>query len=336
MNELTLQTPQKSALFCGEGALSKLLSRKEELKRRGALLAVDETVCSLFQNEIKSFSLPVFSIESSAAKNFGALKGLLQRMAEASLKRSSVLISIGGGSVLDLGGLASSLYMRGIESCYAPTTLLSQADAAVGGKTAIDFLGIKNLIGSFYFPQNVYFDPLFLKTLPPREIRSGLGEMIKHGALKYSLFEALLNSDFSIESLSSMIFEHIKCKGEIVEADPFDTGKRICLNLGHTTAHLLERGPLSHGECVMEGLVLEGRIAKRRGLGEEMFLSALEALCLRFVSLPKTISQSLFARARLDKKNGEKICLIAPAGKSRFEKIELSFEEYQKELISVL
>ena len=193
---------------------------------------------------------------------------------EAGATRASLLVVLGGGALLDLAGLAASTYMRGIRTIYVPTTLLAMVDASIGGKTAIDFLGVKNLIGSFHQPLESFVDVTFLDTLPLTELLSGYGEVIKHALLQgEESWRALLRLGdpqvLGAEDWRQLISESVAYKASIVAADPQEvSGLRRILNLGHTVGHALEayshasRGmrSLTHGEAVVFGLLIEGYI----------------------------------------------------------------------------
>lgn len=178
--------------------------------------------------------------------------------------KKSLLISVGGGMLSDLVGLAASLYKRGIEVANIPTTLLSMVDASHGGKTAIDFEGTKNLIGSFHLPTAVYINPIFLESLSERIMVSGCAEMIKH-ALIHS--ESLWNQvkTFSVQDLIQLdsIQTSIEVKTKLAAQDPKDEGIRQALNFGHSlghaieSSHMSEKNPLLHGEAIMIGMLLE-------------------------------------------------------------------------------
>lgn len=339
-------TAKKSIIVCRKNVLSKQL--KEDLpwlKAGGALIFTDSNVFALYQRKIESLTLPVFVMPAGEEfKTEQTLFSLLKAMAEHGLRRSSKLIALGGGVVGDIGGLAASLYMRGISCIQVPTTLLAQVDSSVGGKTAIDFNGVKNLIGAFHQPMYVYADPAFFKTLPEREIRCGLGEIVKHAALNAPLFDKLMqNRDrlFDLEFLAEIVPENIQIKAEIVQKDPLEYGLRRCLNLGHTTGHAIEltQKNLSHGECVLLGLLYESYLARRHLETDEAYLGELETL-IRTVLACKIGDIDVEGAARLallDKKNtkGDTVTLAVPVKKGEFAILELSYADYARELSEI-
>ncbi|MEO7409829.1 MAG: 3-dehydroquinate synthase family protein, partial [Sphingomicrobium sp.] len=227
----------------------------------------------------------------------------------------------GGGSVGDVTGLAASLFKRGCPVIHVPTTLLSQADSAIGGKTAIDAAGQKNLVGTFHMPALVVADPSLLDTLDQRQLRSGYAEIVKYGLIDDPAFfdwceqhgAALIAGDR--DARFSAIATCIRAKARFVTADPFDqTGHRALLNLGHSFAHAIEAeagiGQLLHGEAVAIGLVLAFRLSVRLGLCPEADALRLAAH-LRSLGLPTGLDQVGLARSgdalvelmRADKKN---------------------------------
>lgn len=332
----------ESVIVCRKGVLEKELS-PDGLLARGALVLTDSNVFALYREQLGRIfpSVPVHVTPAGEAhKDEAALFSLLGAMAEAGLRRDSALVAFGGGVVGDLGGLAASLYMRGIDCIQVPTTLLAQVDSAVGGKTAIDFCGVKNLVGAFHQPSQVLVDPIFLNTLSVRELRCGLGEIVKHAALSGEIFDRIRERElFDLDLLAKLVPENIAFKLSVVKRDPFEKGLRKCLNLGHTTGHAFElaNGALSHGECVLFGMLYEGRIARRRIPScDAGYLAELEALVRRALG-PRPVKFDIAAAAnaaRLDKKNvaAGSISLILPVRKGEWTGLDLSHEEYLREL----
>lgn len=194
-----------------------------------------------------------------ASKSLEAFGHLLQTMLDHDFSRKDCVVAVGGGVVGDLSGFAASAYMRGIDFYNIPTTLLSQIDSSIGGKTAINFGGMKNIVGSFYQPKKVLIDPDLLKTLPPRQISNGLAEAVKMALTSdpalFSLFE-----EKDVEShMDEIIIRSLMIKKAVVEQDEKELGLRKILNFGHTIGHGIESSEnlseLYHGECVALGLV---------------------------------------------------------------------------------
>lgn len=198
--------------------------------------------------------------QGEASKNFSNFEKILDFMIDKQFIRTDCVIAIGGGVVGDLAGFVSSTYMRGITFYNVPTTLLSQVDSSVGGKTAIDKNGIKNIVGAFYPPHKVIIDPNVLKTLDKRQLHSGLVEAIKMGATSdKELFELIKNSDNLMNDIDEIIFKSVSVKKRVVEEDPKEKGIRRILNFGHTVGHAIESSgqfdDYLHGECVGIGML---------------------------------------------------------------------------------
>ena len=199
-------------------------------------------------------------------KTLDSLSHVWEALGEGGATRHSLLINIGGGMVTDLGGFAASTFKRGINYINIPTTLLSMVDASVGGKTAINFRGLKNEIGVFNNAETVILDTRFLKTLDTENILSGYAEMLKHGLISdEKMWAELMNYDLRIknlERLQQMVAESVAVKQRIVTEDPTEQGIRKALNLGHTAGHAFEsfalsKQPILHGYAVAYGLVCE-------------------------------------------------------------------------------
>lgn len=338
---ITAKRIEKSNVVCRRRVFeTELAGRRESFLKYGCIVFTDENVHRIYGRKIRKYlaGIPVHIMPAGEeSKSEQTLFALLAAMAEAGLRRNSTLIALGGGVVGDIGGLAASLYMRGIDCIQVPTTVLAQVDSSVGGKTAIDFHGVKNLIGAFKQPEYVFADPTFFNTLPAREIRCGLGEIIKHGALNGDLFELLWENRDKLTDLgflAEIVPQNIAYKAKVVKADPHEKGIRKSLNLGHTTAHALELSgaDLSHGECVLVGIVYEARIAKKFCECDGEYLTRLEELCLRVLDADiKFFDLGNAAHlARLDKKNvsSDKIVLTAPIGKGEYTLLELPYEDY--------
>lgn len=207
--------------------------------------------------------------QGEQSKCFDEFKHLLQEMLDASFTRGDCVVAVGGGVVGDLSGFAASCYMRGVDFYNIPTTLLSQVDSSIGGKTAIDFGGVKNIVGAFYQPKKVVIDPDVLKTLSRRQLMAGLAEAIKMAATNDAeLFSLIERSADLTADLPEMIYRALMIKKSVVELDPRETGLRRVLNFGHTIGHAVESfnaGRLLHGECVALGMIpMSGESAAMR------------------------------------------------------------------------
>ena len=194
-----------------------------------------------------------------ASKSLEVFGKLLRAMLSNGFSRKDCVVAVGGGVVGDLSGFAASAYMRGVDFYNIPTTLLSQIDSSIGGKTAINFGGVKNIVGAFYQPKKVLIDPELLKTLPERQISNGLAEAIKMALTSdKELFDIFENKDIE-SNMDEIIIRSLDIKKNVVEQDEKESGLRKILNFGHTVGHGIEssegRDTLYHGECVAIGMI---------------------------------------------------------------------------------
>ena len=203
-------------------------------------------------------------------KNLQTCEQIWTSLLEQGADRHSILINLGGGVIGDMGGFCASTFMRGIRFVQVPTTLLSMVDASVGSKLGVDFHGVKNIIGLFRDPIAVLIDPVFLKTLPQPELRSGFAEVVKHALIRDVVLWKKLLAIPSIETVDSwgdIIYRSVQIKQEVVEEDPREKGLRKILNFGHTIGHALEShflqtsDPLLHGEAVAWGMYAEAALS---------------------------------------------------------------------------
>lgn len=269
-----------------------------------------------------------------SAKTLDHFAELVRELADFGATRDACVYALGGGVVGDLAGFAAACWMRGIDVVQLPTTLLAMVDSSVGGKTAVDLPQGKNLVGAFHPPRAVLADTATLRTLPERELRAGLAEVVKYGAIADAPFldwlernaQALLARDDA--ALAEAIARSCAHKAAIVERDPREHGERALLNFGHTFAHAIEAeqgyGGLNHGEAVAVGMVLAARLSARLGLAALADAERLAALLTRFglpVALPPALdAEALLARMRLDKKaqaGGLRFVLWDRAGAAR-------------------
>ncbi len=336
MQVISLNTPSTaSKIYIGKDAIeTRLPALTSGVK---CFVVTDSNVHALYGDffaehfkDAEIFVLPA----GEEHKNFASLQAILEKMSAAGLHRTSRLFAVGGGVIGDIGGLAAALYMRGISCVQIPTTLLAQVDSSVGGKTAIDLGGVKNVVGAFYQPQEVLVDPTFLKTLPIREMKCGLGEIVKYAALNGEIFDRLEKGFEELEKLITVCIEH---KARVVERDEKETGERKSLNVGHTTGHAIElTSGLSHGECVLYGTWLETDMAIKAGVCEKEYGARLKAIVKRAlnkepVSAPDLSGVKAFAeKAKSDKKNADdhKIVMSVAKAKNEWTVWSLSFEEY--------
>ena len=250
-------------------------------------------------------------------KSVETLGHIWQELTRFRADRKSVLLNLGGGVIGDLGGFAAASYMRGIDFIQIPTTLLAQVDASVGGKTAIDHAGVKNLVGSFAQPRAVLIDIATLSTLPSREFIAGFAEILKHGLVfdqsYFARASAKRPKDFSQNEVLGLVSDSVKIKAKVVEIDEKESGPRKLLNFGHTAGHAIESyshvigSPLLHGEAVGLGMHFEAKLSELSGrLSTAEFERVRGALvtCGLPVKLPFSAQfEQLLTLMRSDKKN---------------------------------
>lgn len=259
---LTVSLPYTSYDVVIERGALDTVDRYLSLDRR-VLIVTDEGVPEDYANAIKRFlsqSVLVRLPEGEGTKSLASFEQLIGIMLENSFTRRDCVVAVGGGVIGDLAGFVASAYMRGVDFYNIPTTLLSEVDASIGGKTALNFGGIKNPLGAFYQPKKVIIDPNVLKTLPPRQIASGLAECIKMAlTLDRALFETIEQASDPLSIIDEIIYRSLLIKKRVVEEDEKETGLRRVLNFGHTIGHAIEsentRHGLYHGECVALGML---------------------------------------------------------------------------------
>ncbi len=342
METITLNTPSMAGqIHIGTDVLSKRLPALTKGQKN--FVVTDSNVSAIYDDKLKAwfqgaefFVLPA----GEEHKTFQSLGMILEKMAGAGLHRTSRLFAVGGGVVGDIGGLSASLYMRGISCVQIPTTLLAQVDSSVGGKTAVDLHGVKNIVGAFYQPCEVLVDPTFLKTLPARELKCGLGEIVKYGALNKDIFDALEGADDLSDTrlLTGLITACIQHKASVVSADEKETGERKSLNVGHTTGHAIElRYGFSHGESVLYGMRFETLMAMEKGVCERAYGERLLAIVDKAIALAPYEKVDFLGigdcaeKARSDKKNTDDGFIKTAVAKTKGEwtMMEQSFEEYR-------
>ncbi len=229
------------------------------------LLCVDKC-CS----KAVSFVFP----EGEPSKNLNVVRDLYEKLILEKFDRNDFIIALGGGVVGDLSGFTAATYLRGIDFIQIPTSLLSQVDSSIGGKTGVDFDSYKNMVGAFHMPKLVYMNISVLNTLSQRQFNSGMGEIVKHGLIKDRDYFTWLNSnvaeiaDKNMDVLGEMIYRSCIVKKNVVENDPTEKGERALLNFGHTLGHAIEKYmdfELLHGECVFIGMILAAIISYNKG-----------------------------------------------------------------------
>lgn len=234
-------------------------------------------VLSPFCRELSSFVIPA----GEEHKNLDEIRRIYLHLTGHELDRRDILIALGGGVTGDMTGFAAATYLRGIRFVQVPTTLLSQVDSSIGGKTGVDLNSYKNMVGAFHHPSMVYLNINALKTLDETQFASGMGEVLKHGLIRdASYYEWCLDhmgeiEERDTEAMADMVMRSILIKRAVVQKDPMERGERALLNFGHTAGHAIEKlkdFKLSHGECVNLGVVAASYISWKRGsISEEIF-----------------------------------------------------------------
>lgn len=254
------------------------------------LLVTDENVGALYADKIAGFDV-VKIPAGETSKNLREAENLYTRAIESRLDRKSAIVALGGGVVGDLAGFVAATYLRGINFVQVPTTLLAQVDSSVGGKTAVNHKLGKNLIGAFYQPRAVFIDIATLKTLPERELKAGLAEVVKYGVISDENFFSFLEENVdkilsrNAEVLAQIVRRSCEIKAEVVSLDERETGLRRILNFGHTIAHAVEEETgyekYNHGEAVAIGMLGAAFISEKIGAASHEAVERLENLIAR-------------------------------------------------------
>ena len=333
-------------IYVGSNIISKLNDYTKDFDK--ILIFSNETIADLYFEKFKSTlnekdKIFYFAIKDGEEyKNIESILPVYDFMLENNFSRKSLIISLGGGVICDMGGYISATYMRGIEFIQVPTSLLAQVDASVGGKVAINHPKCKNMIGSFKNPYRVIIDVEFLKTLPKREFKSGMGELLKHSFLTKdkSYLEYIENNVEKIKNLDNGVLENIveqsiRIKKHYVDIDPFEKGERAFLNLGHTYAHALESffdyKAYTHGEAVAKGVIFDLELSLLRGKIDTKYLEKAKNIFKLFdidtdlIYLP---SNKFISLMKKDKKNSfNKIITILLDGEGHLSKTEVQEDE---------
>lgn len=268
------------------------------LPARKVCIVTESNVAPIYLREIyiriseKASTVITFSFAAGEAnKQLSTIEQIYEHLIKHHFDRKDLLVALGGGVVGDMTGFAAATYLRGIDFIQIPTTLLAQVDSSIGGKTGVDFLRYKNMVGAFHQPKLVYINTATLKSLPEREYFSGMGEVIKHGLIKDQEYYQWIKENVDKikardeETLKEMIYQSCLIKGGVVERDPKERGERALLNFGHTLGHAIEKlqnFQWLHGECVGIGCQLAAMISASRGEISEEDLCDLKKLFREF------------------------------------------------------
>lgn len=304
------------------GSTKTLLA--EQTATRRTIVITDHNVAKLYANLLESYDVITFHA-GEENKTLQTVEMIHRELLSKGADRSTMIVGFGGGLVSDVAGFVGSTYMRGVDFGFVATTLLAQVDAAIGGKNGVNLDGYKNIVGTFTLPKFVIADPEFLKTLPDRELQSGMGEVIKYGLLEDP--EILELSD-----MSEIIRRSMFIKERIVQADFREGGLRKLLNLGHTYGHAIEKatmGKYSHGQAVAIGMAIAAKMSVDLGFmaqGEYgKILNYIEKAGLP-IECPEVSFDKLTQIIRTDKKrkgNTLDMILLKGIGKPFIHTIEL-------------
>lgn len=314
---------------------------KKATKAKKLLIVTNETVYKLYYQKLVA-NLKDFEIEKiilkdgEKEKTIGSLQKIWDKALKIKLERKDAIIALGGGVIGDITGFAASTYLRGIDFIQIPTTLLAQVDSSIGGKVAINHPLGKNMLGAFYQPKLVLIDTTTLKTLPERELKTGLGEVLKYAFIEKScalgenidLFEFLKANKASIYNFDSIILEKLveyccKLKASVVSKDEKESGLRAILNLGHTIGHAIEKTTgykkYTHGEAISLGMVGALKLALDKNLIDANYmqealelLTQYEILCKPSVDVKKVAQATAYDKKVVD----SKVRFILPTAKA--------------------
>lgn len=318
------------------GAASAILP--EALPAGRVVVITDSAIDRLYHPLLAAYEVVLVGAGESV-KTLQTVENVYRRFIELGVDRSTFVLGIGGGIVTDIAGFAASTYMRGVHFGFISTTLLGQVDASVGGKNGVNVDGYKNMAGTFSQPEFVICDPAMLRTLPEREFRAGLAEIVKagiiadaelFGRIEQTTFESL-RSDADL--LSDAISASIRVKADIVERDEQDLGERRKLNLGHTLAHAIEKvsNKMNHGEAVAVGIALIAGAAVKLGVLSEGDRDRIVNLLARlgFVLTPPVEMKRLLREVTKDKKSADGMLrIVLPVGIGDCEVRPMSPEQF--------
>jgi len=350
MKKLNLNLGEKSyPIYIGENLLSQADYLTKHISGNQVMIVSNTTVAPLYIDKVKSL-LTDFEVcevilpDGEQYKNLDTVNQIFTSLLENRFDRSSTLIALGGGVVGDMTGFAAASYQRGVNFIQIPTTLLSQVDSSVGGKTGVNHPLGKNMIGAFYQPKAVIIDVDTLDTLPNREFSAGMAEVIKYGLLGNENFLSFIekNVDFLMNkeksSVIDAIYQSCKDKANIVAEDELEAGKRALLNLGHTFGHAIENsmgyGNYLHGEAISIGMYMAAVMSEKEGFIDQSQVSRVKSIlenCELPTRLTGKINFSDFSKSMsVDKKvlKGKiRLVLLKPIGAAFIS------DDYHKEFL---
>lgn len=276
--------------FCRDLSLLQDLAAAKD-----TFFVLDRTVYEIYKDRLPDLPKERFFLLEAVEekKDMAAMLAICERMTEMSAKRNSHLVSLGGGITQDVTGFVATALYRGIRWTFFPTTLLAACDSCIGGKSSLNYKGFKNLLGSFYPPDEIFIYPEFFWSLSPRDYCSGLGEVVKFNVIAGAAgidgmerdMEAILAHDY--EKLLQYVRTSLDFKRGFIEEDEFDRGKRVLLNYAHTFGHAFESVSsyeIPHGSAVALGMMTANAVSVKRGFIEEAYAARIAALCMKILA----------------------------------------------------
>ncbi len=328
---------------------SGLLSDTDKfLPKTRTFLITNDNLINFYPDFINRFENRVIIKDGEEHKNFETFQYITEELLRQKIRRNDTIVVFGGGVTGDLGGFAASSVLRGVDFIQIPTTLLSQVDSSVGGKTGFNTAYGKNLVGAFYQPKAVLVDTDLLKTLPKKEIYSGLGEVIKYAFIEksssknkeYYLYDYLLNSDEI--NYQDIVYKSLGLKSDVVLSDEKEKGLRAVLNFGHTFAHAIETitnyKKFTHGEAVAMGIVSAFKLSLNLGIIDENYYKSaimlIDKYKLKNSANMEFNKEDYIKIMHIDKKtNSNKIRLVLPVKQGEVQIFDVEDEEAIKDVI---
>lgn len=339
MKRIRVGTSRSYDVLVGAGSICEVANElKKTVKAKKILIVTDTNVAPLHLNALKSLLLNDYTcfvhiLESGEEhKNFDSVLGILSALQQNGFDRDDAVIALGGGVVGDISAFSASVYMRGIDFINVPTTLLSQVDSSVGGKTGIDFGGAKNIVGSFYQPKLVICDTDLLKTLPPEIFSDGCAEVIKYAFIGNEKLLSVIEDGIE-KNVDEVVYRCVCHKNDVVSSDEFDRGGRAVLNFGHTIGHAVEslsNYSVSHGKAVAIGMKVITEACEKAHICQKGVLGKLlSVLSSNGLSAECGYSANdLIEVIRKDKKkSGDSVSVIVPTSLCSCAIEKMSFEK---------
>lgn len=317
----------------------------EYLPHGKVIVITDERVRELYPTFFNDHE-PIVIGTGEPIKTLDTVAAIYTKLVEKEADRTTFLLGVGGGVVCDIAGFVATTYMRGLRFGFAPTTLLAQVDAAVGGKNGVNFGGFKNRIGTFNQPEFVLCDPAFFHTLPAREVRSGLAEVVKQALIADAgLFDEIEHKVTAILALEPVVMERlvaasVRIKADVVGRDEKEHGERRKLNFGHTVGHAVEQQTkLAHGEAVSVGMAVAAKLSARLGLLPEAAVTRIIKLLGELnlpVTLPLSAEKVITALSGDKKREGDVLHFVLLNAIGRAEVKEISLVQLRELLSDIL